>query len=170
VKRIASIGLALVVVCAATAAAQLPTPAWAPPARSHIRGYVMRPDSVPLDAWILQYRGNLAELGTCLHCDVTVIVPIDSIQSLEIARERSNMTVKRFLWGVGKGTLIGAAIGAGLGLVLIVGPKNCANDSCELLPLIPIGGAILGGGIGVVGGVLHGLLQRAEYWEPVRRY
>lgn len=161
----------LVVSAAATAAAQTATlesstPSWAPPPGTHIRGYVLRPDSTSINGWIVRYDGVFAAISSCARCDDARWVPIDSVRLLEAAHGTARYRGSRFVKFVAKATGIGAAAGLGFGVFLAVrGRCNC--DGFDLLQ-IPTA-AVMGTGVGLLAGVVSGLVAGKESWAPVRR-
>lgn len=93
----------------------------------------------------------------------TVVVPTGAVTKLELSTGQKS--------AAGRGALIGALVGGGLGLLL---GTAAASESCDPNKwCIDYGGeavaagVVLLGGVGALTGAFIGALSRTDRWEPV---
>jgi hypothetical protein len=166
-------GILLLSIAAATAAAKpaprdTVTPSWAPAPGSHIRGYLLRPDTTRIDGWVVRYYDMTAAISTCAYCDVTLYVPIDSVLALEEEHDAARHRGSSFAAHVAKSMAIGAGVGTGIG-ALLLGTDHCTGDMCGLDVLIVPIGTVIGGGAGLIAGLVSGVAASERVWTPVQR-
>ena len=155
-------------VAAQSDTAKSATPTWAPEVGTHIRGYLLRPDSTPIAGWVVRYYDTTVGLARCARCDVSMYIPIDSVRALEAEHTVGKYRGTGFAGHVAAMIGVGAVAGTGLA-ALALGSERCTGDMCGLDVLVVPFGTMIGSGVGLVAGVVSGITAEESVWVSVPR-